>query len=410
MNEGEEKIMLFVKLQEMLRKFDFQKRKIILAAIIVRVYHFLFTFVLLSVFIGYMRVLPIYEMEFITAIKIFRIFFVFVIFLVVFSFSKSQLKKWYLFKNPQLIKNKKKMNIYVLIITVFLIYLAYYSGSQFITTGLSVKELLIRFAGTISVVLILILPILWLTNLELKFYRTYKIKVIPEILTSSGINATYYSDKTVNRQDFIQSKLFDVHIIHRFQGGDLIEGKIDDIKFSMSYLKVFDKQIKKTSDGTSTVIKEIFNGIFFVSNFNKNFKGECYIFPDVSREFLGSVIGEMTNEKIKRRGKNLVKLEDPEFEKEFAVYSSDQIEARTILTPAFMERINELRIQFFDSLKISFIENKIYIAILSDRNLFDPTVFKKLDSPVVFNNYAKQIQSLISISKELKLHVRLWDA
>ena len=35
--------------------------------------------------------------------------------------------------------------------------------------------------------------------------------------------------------------------------------------------------------------------------------------------------------------RQLIKLEDPEFEKLFAVYGDDQIEARYILTPALMQ-------------------------------------------------------------------------
>ena len=50
--------------------------------------------------------------------------------------------------------------------------------------------------------------------------------------------------------------------------------------------------------------------------------------------FLGTKLQKMN----KGRG-DLVKLENPEFESEFAVYSGDQIESRYILSSSLMERI-----------------------------------------------------------------------
>lgn len=46
------------------------------------------------------------------------------------------------------------------------------------------------------------------------------------------------------------------------------------------------------------------------------------------------------------RGHNRVRLEDPAFESLFQVYSDDQIGARTILTPSFMQRLMEVRRRF----------------------------------------------------------------
>lgn len=40
---------------------------------------------------------------------------------------------------------------------------------------------------------------------------------------------------------------------------------------------------------------------------------------------------------------DVVRLEDPEFEKIFVVYSSDEVEARYILSTSFMERLVEFR-------------------------------------------------------------------
>ena len=46
-----------------------------------------------------------------------------------------------------------------------------------------------------------------------------------------------------------------------------------------------------------------------------------------------------------------MKLENPDFEKTFDVYSTDQIEARYLLSPSMMERLLALEMCIRDSIK-----------------------------------------------------------
>ncbi|MCO7113693.1 DUF3137 domain-containing protein [Bacteroides uniformis] len=45
-------------------------------------------------------------------------------------------------------------------------------------------------------------------------------------------------------------------------------------------------------------------------------------------------------------GAKFVHLEDPEFERHFAVYADDEVEARMVLTPAMMRKLTALRKSF----------------------------------------------------------------
>lgn len=67
-----------------------------------------------------------------------------------------------------------------------------------------------------------------------------------------------------------------------------------------------------------------------------------------------------------------VKLEDPAFEKKFAAYSTDQIEARYLLTPAFMKRVSEVsdRNDIY-KLRLAFHKKNILISVQSHKNLFE---------------------------------------
>ena len=109
------------------------------------------------------------------------------------------------------------------------------------------------------------------------------------------------------------------------------------------------------------------------------------------------------------KGLERVKLEDTKFEKIFEVFSSDQIEARYLLTTAFMERMLRLR-DLYDGkvIQFSFKDNKLLIAIKTRQNMFEANSFfrsnlnkKRID--LVF----LQFYTVFSIIKLLKLNQRL---
>ena len=74
-------------------------------------------------------------------------------------------------------------------------------------------------------------------------------------------------------------------------------------------------------------------------------------------------------------------LEDPEFERHYEVYSNDQIEARALLTPAFMERFTALAATSGFSLPGALAEgNRLVVALpksLGTGKLFEPRRYWK---------------------------------
>jgi len=78
------------------------------------------------------------------------------------------------------------------------------------------------------------------------------------------------------------------------------------------------------------------------------------------------------NKLTKEEPLNVVTLEDPKFNKRFNVYSSDQVEARYLVTPSFMERLYNLQTSFgAKTIKCSFYEDYLMIAISTKRDLFE---------------------------------------
>lgn len=102
-------------------------------------------------------------------------------------------------------------------------------------------------------------------------------------------------------------------------------------------------------------------------------------------------------------------MDNPNFEKEFVIYSNDQIEARYILTHSLMESILDFKKKTNHNLSISFVQKNIYLAIDYGKDLFEPSVFKSLLNDEITKEYINTLVLAVSIVKELNLNKKLWS-
>lgn len=101
-----------------------------------------------------------------------------------------------------------------------------------------------------------------------------------------------------------------------------------------------------------------------------------------------------------------VKLEDVDFDKHFSVYTKDQVEARYLLTPTFMERLKHLETSFgTKGIKCSFFDDCIMFAISSKKDLFElGSLYKSLKSKKSVEEFYNEIQSVQNMIDYLKLN------
>jgi hypothetical protein len=105
---------------------------------------------------------------------------------------------------------------------------------------------------------------------------------------------------------------------------------------------------------------------------------------------------------------DLVKLEDPEFEREFVVYGNDQIEARYILSTSLMRRILDFKQKTGTKIYLSFTGSKVYVAVPINRNMFEPKYFSSISdfSPIL--DYYRDLEFSVGIVEDLNLNTRIW--
>lgn len=296
---------------------------------------------------------------------------------------------------------KKLMLRYLIAIACLLLP---FVGFMFMPENLSGAQTSFFFIG-FALILFGIIFIFLMKKHKRAYRSEYKKRVVAEIVKLVDDSWEYSPDNRISQNEYHQSELFRKHY-DRYNGDDYISGKIDKTDFKCSELHTEYETTSTDSDGkTTTEWHTIFQGLFFHADFNKEFSGKTWIAPDFAEKAFGK-----WGQKLQKGTSSapLVKLEDPEFEKLFVVHSTDQIEARYILTPTIMEAMTKLRKEFKVPLHFSFIGNRVFCAMSFSKALFEPKIMR---SGVKFED-VENMFNLFSVNetiiKELNLNTRIW--
>jgi hypothetical protein len=237
------------------------------------------------------------------------------------------------------------------------------------------------------------------------YKRDFKNNIVRKIIESIDSGWVYSPEACIGQDEYVQSGLFRKSW-DRYNGDDLISGVIDKTDFRLSELHTQYKTVTHDSKGRRTEQwHTIFKGLFAHADFNKEIKEETYVLPDLAERIFGKWGQKL--QKFNSRGE-LVKLENPEFEKYFVVYSGDQIEARYILTPVMMEAIVNIRKHFNKEIFISFIGSRVFIAMSFSKDLFEPRLFSSGVRYADIEQMYYQLNTISVIINEMNLNTRIW--
>ena len=166
---------------------------------------------------------------------------------------------------------------------------------------------------------------------------------------------------------------------------DQFAGRLHGAEFELTEAHIKERRRSKNR----TYYVTVFRGALIKIRFPRTVEGVTLVTRDKgifnAFESWGKKTFGSRGAKLERIG-----LVDPSFEKHFEVYGTDQVMARYLLTPSFMERLLELeallkgknvRCVFDESLVQAPGEGELLIAAQTG-NLFEPaSLFKPLDDP-----------------------------
>lgn len=278
-------------------------------------------------------------------------------------------------------------------------------GAVQVLAGFSMGSILIGVIG----VPIVILGFFFLNKYSNQFnhYRyDYKQNVISLVLKSVDQSLEIDHMEGLSESNFRNTQLF-TQEPDRYRSEDQVHGIAGKTKFFFSEVHAEYKTVTQTKNGRQEHWHDIFKGIIFTADFNKNFNGITV----VRQKDISSSIGAWISTSIplfSASEKELVQLENPNFSREFLTYSTDQVEARYILTPSLMERICELNNRCNQTISLSFINSCVHIAFPLEKNYFEPPVHTSLLSPEFITEDLEVIRFMYGIIQELDLNTRIW--
>ncbi|WP_395065257.1 DUF3137 domain-containing protein [Flavobacterium sp.] len=246
-----------------------------------------------------------------------------------------------------------------------------------------------------------------------EYYFTIKEKIISEIIKSFNSSFEYNPKKAISRFDFEQMQVYDSTFLfsNGYSGEDYISGMVGNT------------QVEFCEFTTGRV-----SGLFMVANFNKNFKETTKVLTKVWKKTsldIGGILdgtnftettGNYDQYQKNRNFYRTQKLEDvilenTMFNSLFDVYSSNQIEARYILSTALIERILNFKKRYNYDMNFVFIDSKMYFTINWGANMMEPYDISvslkdvKLD---LIKETHQELKHCIEIIDALNINNELW--
>lgn len=238
-----------------------------------------------------------------------------------------------------------------------------------------------------------------------EFRSAFKHQIMIRVVQSIFPGFEYSSEKMIQPGTYEYSQLFP-RSYDRYTGEDYCRGRVreTDIEFSELHTEYKVRSNKRTHWVT------IFQGVFIHADFHKDLKGRTFVVPDTAEKLLGSWLGGLLQDAASAVGSrgSRVRLENPEFERLFAVTATDPQEARYVLTPAMQEKILSLRQKFRTTPYLSFIGGQVFIGLGDQKDFLEPHFWRALEKRDLFRIFAI-FCSITEIVDDLDLNTRIWS-
>ena len=230
----------------------------------------------------------------------------------------------------------------------------------------------------------IILGMLAYHTIKKKFENKLKEKVMPTVC-SCFENLIWTKTPPNSMDDGIYKRINLIPEYNTIKSDDCFKGSYNDTGYSIEeFTAIYGSGKHRTT---------VFKGAVVTIRMHKPFNGRTVITSN-------SMFHHSPSRELHH-----TELEDVEFEKKFDVYTDDDVEARYLITPSLMERLNNMKLAFrADKISVSFYNSKIYIALHTNKDLFSIGSLKKqVCDYEQFNTMFDEIYSIVKLIDYFKL-------
>lgn len=304
-------------------------------------------------------------------------------------------------------KGWKKIGLCVLICAALAVLILALSSASSSTDPYSNSSIewgfLVIPVGIIGIIYCAVIHHKYISGHNAIYCAVYKEKVIGGMTRLIQPDMTYSPERGISEQTFMEMGLYSTGI-DRYHSEDMFAGKIGKTALMFSEAHAEEKRTSRDSKGrTKTRWVTIFRGLLTIADFNKEFRSWVTVKPDFAESAFG-----WFGRKIQGFSADLVRLENPDFEKAFVVHGGDQVEARYILTPDMQDRLLDLRKWFGDDIRVAFHSSRMHLTIPNSDNWFEPNIKRSAHDTSQMQMFLRQMSSVFRLVEMLDLNTRIW--
>lgn len=219
-------------------------------------------------------------------------------------------------------------------------------------------------------------------DIEEFYSKMYKEIIVSKVLNELFEDVEISYNKGISKETFKKANL--ISKIFKYDSNNYFKGKYKGIPFEACDITVSHEKLDEYGN-TDTILD--FRGQYYIFDFNKPIKGNVRIIENPKED--------------EKKSKDLIMMEDQEFNSTFSVFSDDKHTAYYILTPHFIEKLKELNDE--DNYRFSFKDNKVHIAVGNNRTMFDYNPYLKIKSTETIKNIKEDVERINQIVDTLTL-------
>ena len=232
--------------------------------------------------------------------------------------------------------------------------------------------------------------------------KQYENTVLKKLIHYMDSPLSFHPSRSISKRQAINTHLLDEIRLKRYSGENLCIALINNIKVEFSEIHSI---INQNNLNTQTSYR---NDMLLIAEFPRSFSSKLFILPDKNKEVYPGLIGSwLQNNNF--TDKNVIKMDNIEFERYFFIYGNDDIEARYILTHTVMEQLLKIRKKSTSDISISFSGGKMNILFpnFGYKNMINSS--SNIEHFEYIRPYIDIIYSILDMISLLKLDDKIWN-
>lgn len=234
----------------------------------------------------------------------------------------------------------------------------------------------------------------WVTQPKRQYAKSYKDEILPKIARLFG-DLTYKAGVKIPMETLKPFRIVPAH--DRYDVDDYFTGAYRGaaVQFTEVDLKV------RRQSGKRTRYVTVFKGLMILIRLPRaKFAGHTVMVGN------GSAVTQWFREKS--LGLDRADLVDPEFEKQFDVYTNDHVESRYLIHPAMIEKIKAIRATYAaKGVMAAYFTDSLLLMLPSGKNHFEPAgIDVPATDPSTLVAMKHEVEQVLNLIDQMELYDR----